>query len=302
MDWIHYVMGPLVGAFIGWLTNGIAIKMLFRPLRPKYIGKWHVPFTPGIIPKERDRIAKSIGAVAETLVDEKAMKRTMLSDEMIGRLRTAVIGFIENQRRNDDTLRAVLERYTSPDTVDMVVEQGRSKLADLVYQRVSDTDFSRGVVVSIIDHIQQRMRESGIIGRVAASTGNLVRGAVATVVTTSVTPILKSSSRDIVYSIAGIEIGKLLDTPVSALVAGLGSSPEVLADRIIEVYRRTVTEQLPKALKEINIAGIVERSLDEMNIEDIEKMLLRVMDKELRAIVLLGAVLGFLMGMVNSFF
>lgn len=59
----------LVGAIIGYATNSIAIWMLFRPLEPKYIGRFRVPGTPGVIPKERDRLAELLGeAVAENLM------------------------------------------------------------------------------------------------------------------------------------------------------------------------------------------------------------------------------------------
>lgn len=46
------IIGPLVGAIIGLITNGIAIKMIFRPLYAKYLWGWKLPFTPGLIPKE----------------------------------------------------------------------------------------------------------------------------------------------------------------------------------------------------------------------------------------------------------
>ena len=47
------IIGPLVGAIIGLITNGIAIKMIFRPLYAKYLWGWKLPFTPGLIPKEK---------------------------------------------------------------------------------------------------------------------------------------------------------------------------------------------------------------------------------------------------------
>lgn len=46
-----------VGAAIGYLTNYLALKMIFRPKRPVRIG----PFTlQGVIYKKRDRIARSL--------------------------------------------------------------------------------------------------------------------------------------------------------------------------------------------------------------------------------------------------
>jgi uncharacterized membrane protein YheB (UPF0754 family) len=51
---------PIAGAIIGYFTNDIAIKMLFRPYQPIYIGKRRLPFTPGLIPRNQERLAKRV--------------------------------------------------------------------------------------------------------------------------------------------------------------------------------------------------------------------------------------------------
>jgi uncharacterized membrane protein YheB (UPF0754 family) len=51
---------PIVGGIIGYFTNDIAIKMLFRPYRAYYVGGQRVPFTPGLIPSNQERLAKRI--------------------------------------------------------------------------------------------------------------------------------------------------------------------------------------------------------------------------------------------------
>ncbi|MGE6489064.1 DUF445 domain-containing protein [Paenisporosarcina sp. NPDC076898] len=72
-----------IGALIGGYTNHLAIKMLFRPHEAKYIGKWRVPFTPGLIPKRRDELAKQLGrTVVEHLLTPETFKRRFFSDEM----------------------------------------------------------------------------------------------------------------------------------------------------------------------------------------------------------------------------
>ena len=57
--WI-YVAPPVAGAIIGYFTNDIAIKMLFRPYKPIYVGKRQLPFTPGLIPRNQERLASRI--------------------------------------------------------------------------------------------------------------------------------------------------------------------------------------------------------------------------------------------------
>lgn len=61
-----YIIASLIGAVIGYITNWLAIKMLFRPYNEVRIFGVKMPFTPGLIPKEQKRIAKSVGETIGT--------------------------------------------------------------------------------------------------------------------------------------------------------------------------------------------------------------------------------------------
>ena len=56
-----WIAPPLLGAIIGYLTNSLAIRMLFRPLRRVEVFGIALPLTPGVIPKQRKELAESIG-------------------------------------------------------------------------------------------------------------------------------------------------------------------------------------------------------------------------------------------------
>ncbi|GHT73380.1 hypothetical protein FACS1894124_1660 [Spirochaetia bacterium] len=63
--WIFWLVPPAIGAVIGYVTNAVAIKMLFRPLREiRFLGI-RLPFTPGILPRQRHKLADNIGAMVE---------------------------------------------------------------------------------------------------------------------------------------------------------------------------------------------------------------------------------------------
>ncbi len=54
MDVVLLILSmAIIGAIIGSATNFLAIKMIFRPYNALYLGKWKLPFTPGLIPKRR---------------------------------------------------------------------------------------------------------------------------------------------------------------------------------------------------------------------------------------------------------
>ncbi len=76
-----WVLPPLLGALIGYVTNSIAIKMLFRPLRETRVIGLRVPFTPGIIPKQRHELARSIGRMVSNQLLTEDVLRTQLQSE-----------------------------------------------------------------------------------------------------------------------------------------------------------------------------------------------------------------------------
>ena len=102
---LHYLIGPAVGAVIGYFTNDVAIRMLFKPHQAKYFMGIHIPFTPGIIPKEKVRIASSIGkAVSENLMNREVLEKSLLSDEMLEKMNDAIDEFVATQRNNTETI------------------------------------------------------------------------------------------------------------------------------------------------------------------------------------------------------
>ncbi|MDR2184851.1 MAG: DUF445 family protein [Treponema sp.] len=62
---LPWIIPPLAGALIGYVTNAIAIRMLFRPLKALRVFGLRLPFTPGILPRYRRRLAENIGAMVE---------------------------------------------------------------------------------------------------------------------------------------------------------------------------------------------------------------------------------------------
>ncbi len=91
---LNYASPPVVGAFIGYLTNMVAIKMLFRPLHAWRIFGVRVPFTPGVIPSKRDELAINMGEmVGEHLLTSKEIGQALANEAF----QTHLYGLIENR-------------------------------------------------------------------------------------------------------------------------------------------------------------------------------------------------------------
>ena len=80
MDW-KLIAVPVIGAIIGYATNWIAVKMLFRPHKEVRVMGWKLPFTPEVIPKGQGRLARAVGrAVEEQLLTREVLEEELLSE------------------------------------------------------------------------------------------------------------------------------------------------------------------------------------------------------------------------------
>ncbi len=82
-----YISPPLLGGLIGYYTNDIAIKMLFRPYKAVYIFGRKLPFTPGLIPSNQERLGQNIAnAIMKSLLTPEELQnlaRKLLQPERL---------------------------------------------------------------------------------------------------------------------------------------------------------------------------------------------------------------------------
>ncbi len=100
--YIKYSAPPLVGAFIGYLTNRIAIRMLFRPLKAWKIGGMRLPMTPGVIPSKREELAVNMGeVVGDHLLTSKEIGKGLQQEVFQNHLYTLIEGRVEGLLQKD---------------------------------------------------------------------------------------------------------------------------------------------------------------------------------------------------------
>lgn len=137
-----------IGAAIGAVTNAIAIRMLFRPYAPKYIGKWKLPFTPGLIPKRRGELARQIGkTVEEHLLTPESIERKLNDPDF----RRDVTGMLQKEVKPllaaEHTLAELLESFHFQEA-EQKTERWINNWIDSKYSRIKNF------------YVQQTVRES----------------------------------------------------------------------------------------------------------------------------------------------
>ena len=319
---LSYIIAPLLGGVIGYITNDIAIRMLFRPHTAKYIFGIHIPFTPGIIPKEKGRIAEAVGGViSENLMNKEVLEKYLLSEDMVGKVRSAVKEFISTQQRNDETVVQFLGHYLSKEEIDTIAQNINQSITKQTYEKLADSSVGEKVAHIAIDHVAQKLTIDGAqellsgiggalggLGGMAAGLfgGNIVakflgmlRDPAEHFLAKNINTMLRDNGEEIVSNMIGGEVDNFLNKPVSKLLEGHEEQLAQAVNTIESIYRSIITEHLPKILQSIDISKIVRERINEMDVNETEKLIFQVMDKELKAIVWLGALLGLVMGSIN---
>lgn len=319
-----YFIAPLLGGLIGYITNDIAIRMLFRPHKAKYLFGIHIPFTPGIIPKEKGRIAEAIGGViSENLMNNEVLEKYLLSDEMIGKVQSAVEEFISTQQQNQESVARFLGHYLSKDEIDSIAQNINQSITEQTYEKLADSSVGDKVAHIAIDHVAQKLTIDGAQellsgiggalgglkgmaaglfgGNIVAKFLGMLREPAEHFLAKNINTMLRDNGEEIVSNMIGGEVDNFLNKPVRKLLEGHEEQLAQTVDTIESIYRSIITEHLPKILESIDISKIVRERINEMDVNETEKLIFQVMDKELKAIVWLGALLGLLMGCINCF-
>lgn len=90
-----------IGAMIGWITNYIAIKMLFRPYKEMNFLFFKIQ---GLIPKRRSEIAVSIAdTVQKELISLKDITSSLNADELEEKMGTVIDKILEEKLESEIT-------------------------------------------------------------------------------------------------------------------------------------------------------------------------------------------------------
>lgn len=291
--------GPALGAVIGYFTNYIAVKMLFRPLYPVYIGKWKLPFTPGMIPKGKARLAKAVGdAVGDVLLTKEDFTQLFLSESMQETIKNQVSVLYQKGVENQDSLRDSIGKLTDLEKLDHFFSKAADIAGGLLYKKVLEMDLGSMVGEKVTEII--RLKTQGTL--LAMMLNDKMIAGIERIVQEELNQYLVKHGEALIRSETKKGIDQFADKTVSEIVEGLPVSKEELEYGVVIFYRRIVTDYFGEIMEHIPISQIVEEKIQAMDVKELEALTLSVMKKELNSIVNLGALIGLLIGCVNLLF
>jgi len=387
---IQMIIAPVAGSVIGYTTNWLAIKMLFKPHKAYHIGKVKLPFTPGLIPRERARIAKSLGeAVGGNLLTEEVILKELTNASIIKSLKEYVMVDLLGNGISIDKLVSAASEET-----EQFYQKVAKELAKQMVEHIRDNQQIKGMITNeMVNRLSPEMKINELVGEEALQMlhnsimnnkveisnsiclfladediaikakkviGDILTAKLGGLAAMFVEPnSLYESILDFVRTKLEIEenqdavanqliklsddllnkkIGELLladdyikavnsvstlihneivkflqnekfESIIAQLIKQLAQSTIYIPDGIKDDIEKTIetmyvnfaTTRLPLFLEQFNVTGIVESEVNNFSVQQVEDLIFKIVDKELKAITWLGALIGFVMGTVTIF-
>lgn len=288
----EYLAGPLIGAVIGYCTNYIAVKMLFYPRKEVRIGGFKVPFTPGAIPKGKPRLAKGIGNIVgnKLLTKEDIAKQLMngeTEDKIIDQAMLAlhsnlkqsvcsVMGSedydLTKEKLSATLCETMLESLAKFDMKTIVVNEGgriiKEKTAGTMLAMFVSDELIQSFTEPAGEEIEAYIQEHG-------------KEKITQEIESKMDVLENKSFMEILYAI------DVNDDKIRNYVAG--------------IYQGLISHALDGLMRQLNVTQLVEDKVNEMSVIELEDLVMTIMKKELNTIVNLGALIGFVLGLLNIF-
>lgn len=299
MDIISMIAGPLIGAVIGYFTNFIAVKMLFRPLHEVRIGGVRLPFTPGIIPKGKDRLAKALGvAVGENLLTKEDLEKIFFSDEVRQVVVDSLMDAVCGEEQQASPVRDLLLEHMSVSVYEAEKEHLEGLLCEKIQNGLSEMD-----ITGLINEESKRVIKEKLQGTLFERmiSDELIEG-ITSHIGVYVERYVQQNSRELLFPVIDGQVAELEEKSLGELMETTGATPDKIRAVIEKAYMRIVQERVSDLADRFPIREMVEEKVQQMDVLEIEGLVLSVMKKELDSIVSLGALIGFVIGIVNIFF
>ncbi|MDR3090846.1 MAG: DUF445 family protein [Clostridiales bacterium] len=296
------ILLPLLGALIGYFTNWLAVKMLFRPRGEVRVFGVKLPFTPGIIPKERGRLAEKVAeVVGSRLLNGEVLAAALTGDKAAGGLAERVFSnVIESRATVGDTAR----KFIPKGAAGRLIEGNIPRLAEfLLENKDANPELEERLKAALSRLIDASVggiagafinKDKAYYGIKAAVFDYLERGAATGDLSAKITEIIGENF-----------IEKKLYEDERTIGEYWGKFSESQRAGMKKAFSGAVSAALktaaPIIADAIDVRELTKEQINALDIETAEKLILSVTKKELSAITYLGGILGGVIGLLPLF-
>ena len=295
MEILRILITPILGGLIALSTNWLAIMMLFRPHTEKRLFGIKLPFTPGLIPKEWNRLTKKLSqAISSRLMTPEVLASTLsnptmwsLPDMTIGEameewgvtdknMLTAPI--VERLKSSADAL--IPKAIQALQNFEETQPELDSKLSELT-RRVVDENLNKFAGMFFAKHKVYSSIKKGLFEYLDDPENY---------------EIIREKVHEIIDDVLMGETEthqtiteKIYNFHIRDGLTALMEKEKHAVERVLNMIAEYISTHMP-------VQTMLENKLASLNVAEAEEIILTVAGRELKVIIVLGGFLGFIIG------
>jgi uncharacterized membrane protein YheB (UPF0754 family) len=302
---LFWALPPLIGAIIGYVTNLVAIKMLFRPLDEVRLFGLRLPFTPGILPKERRKLADNIGEMVQRElltagVLRERLEKPEVRENIHGAISTYTGKVLEQpvsswleEGRGELPLSGLLKDFVNSEVFNSFLEEvirewAARKIPSSRYGS-GKTDNNAAGNDTFSDWLKSKARDVGAMFMPAAR--EIIKSGLTREIKnrdSGEVSLYRQALENTLTKYPGITMKEFLS---------VAEAKKAAADSYFSAKtHETLDENIEHALQSVDVKALVADRINSLDMVRVEKIVLDVMAGQLKWINVFGAILGALIG------
>ena len=288
---LPWLAPPVIGAIIGYGTNRVAIKMIFRPHTAKHIGGIRLPFTPGIIPKSRQELAQ---AIANTVADELLTPENIRSQLNRPEFRQGLRDWVTKQRAT-----MLATPFTSwQQDVSGLLANIANPVAGGIKRIIDQPDTRQRIRKVIHEAIRNYMEQRRPARLVPPPARRLAHDVVDALIDKAISAVNDNFTPQQILDLVRGSMPPNINT-VGELVQLSPGTEKEFDDWLTERLVAYLNDRIPDLLAILDIRRIVREHIENLDSQAVEDMVQEVSGKHLKWINYFGALLGFIVGLTQ---
>mgnify|MGYP000060832926 CR=1 FL=1 len=171
---------------------------------------------------------------------------------------------------------------------------------DIIYlKRVIDKNAAISWLEIIVDKVMQEAQNKLSESMFGMMLGGSFLEKIAGQVQDGIDTYIQENAREYVGKAVVKESKELQEKPMPEVTAFLEEMGIYDPEFLWGLYKKVIEDKLPALLSSLKLSLVVEERINAMQVEEVEELVLSIMNKELGAIVNLGAVIGLILGLIN---
>jgi len=243
-------------------------------------------------------LAKAIGkTVGNTLLGKSEIKLIISSEHVKETFVNGVMKIVDERITDDTTTKSLLSEIMGKEKYSQKKEELSVKVSNRIAQGLVSMDIGKIITDRGVEVIKQKLSNpmlSFLVNEKAIKS-------ISSPIGVQINEYIQKDGIDMIESFLIKEVTELESKSINSLVDNKEDILAKIRQKLGDIYINFINKNIESFVKQFKISEIVEEKISNMDNETLEMLALSVMKNELGVVVKLGAVIGFIIGIFNTF-